>query len=115
MKITKFQLSNPKQSGFTPHLLVRSKVRNKIAHGKGAGFTLIEMIIYLAIVSIVLVSMSYLILDLIGGQSKSFANQETNQNLRFIVNTISQDVVSAQDFSLVAADTLVLAVPGDDI
>ena len=84
-------------------------------HGTQSGFTLVEMIIYLAIVSTMLVSISYLILDLIGGQSKSAANQEVNQNSRFITQRLISDIKAASDFSIPSEDTLNLTVPGDDI
>ena len=79
------------------------------------GFTLIELIIYLAIVSLILVSLSYLILDIMGGQTKSYANQEINQNLRFISNYLTKDIKATQDIGSLTSETLVLILPGDDI
>jgi len=80
-----------------------------------SGFTLIELMIYLAIVSIMLVSISYLILDIIGGQTKSYAKSEVNQNLRFIANHLNKDIRSAQAIGSLTADTLILTLPGEDI
>ena len=79
------------------------------------GFTLIELIIYIGIVSIILVSISYLIIDLISGQSSNTARQEVNQNVRFISSTISRDIRAAQAITSITADTLVLAMSGDDV
>jgi len=79
------------------------------------GFTLIEMIIYLAIVSIVLVSISYLILDVIGGQTKSYAGQEINQNIRYITNILIKDIKAAEDIGSLSSNTLVLTMSGEDI
>lgn len=79
------------------------------------GFTLIELIIYLGIVSIILVSISYLMIDILGGQSKNYANQDVNQNLRFITTQITKDIKSAQVISSLSSDQLVLDMPGDDI
>ena len=79
------------------------------------GFTLIELIIYIGIVSIILVSISYLIIDLISGQSSNTARQEVNQNVRFISSVISRDIRAAQAIASLSADTLVLTMPGDDI
>lgn len=73
------------------------------------------MIIYLAIVGMILVSLTFLIIDIIGGQTKSVAGQEVNQNMRFISNNLVQDIRSAQDFSIPSSDTLILTLPGDDI
>jgi len=79
------------------------------------GFTLIELIIYLAIVSIILISISYLILDILGGQTKNYAKQEVNHNLRFISDNLIKDIKKAQDIDSLASDTLVLTMPGDDV
>lgn len=82
---------------------------------KNKGFTLIELIIYLAIVSIVLVSISFLIIDILSGQTKNNSNQEVNHNLRFMVNLLAKDIRSAQDISSLSSSQLVLTMPGDDI
>jgi type II secretory pathway pseudopilin PulG len=93
------------------------KIKNSKLKTKNfqTGFTLIETIIYLAIVSMILVSTSYLIIDLVSGQTKSVAKQEVNHNLRFISTEIIQDIRSAQAIGSLSADTLVLSMPGDDI
>ncbi len=104
-----------RRSGFTPHLLWGLKENTDSAPKKGAGFTLIELIIYLGILSIILVSMSYLMLDILGGQTKIYGNQDVNQNLRFISNYLIKDIRAASDISSLSADTLVLFMPGDDI
>ena len=132
----KLQTTNYKVArGFTQHrfstgwLSNGTKKHKSDAHGglpsttfpsstsgkSGAGFTLIEMIIYLAIVSIILVTLSYLIIDILGGQTKNVAGQEVNQNLRFITNYLIKDVKSAQGIGSLTADTLVLTRPADDI
>jgi len=79
------------------------------------GFTLIETIIYLSIVSIILVSISYLIIDILGSQAKSIAGNEVNHNVRFISNHLAKDIRAAQAIGSLASDTLVLTMPGDDI
>lgn len=109
-------MSKNNQKGFTQHHLQCGRLGSKLEKSKsGAGFTLIEMIIYLGIVSIILVSISYLILDIMGGQIKSYAGQDVNQNLRFVVNYLIKDIKSAQDFGSPASHTLVLTMSGDDI
>ena len=118
--------NSPKnQKGFTQHHFYSGKSglnlkRVKSGAGSpstssGAGFTLIELIIYLAIVAMILTSISYLILDILGGQTKNYAGQEINFNLRFISNNLTKDIRSAQDISSLTADTLILTMPGDDI
>ena len=74
-----------------------------------------ETIIYLAIVSIILVSISYLIIDILGSQAKSIAGNEVNHNVRFISNYLAKDIRAAQAIGSLASDTLVLTMPGDDI
>ncbi len=93
--------------------MIKSQIANR--KSQSSGFTLIELIIYLGIVSIILVSISYLILDILGGQTKNYANAEVNQNLRFITNMITKDIKAASAISSLTADTLVLTLPGDDI
>lgn len=91
-------------------------IKYKIQNIKKSGFTLIETIIYLAIVSIILISISYLIIDIIGSQTKSIAGNEVNHNMRFITEALSKDIRSAQAIGIpVTPDTLVLTMPGDDI
>src|SRR3989338_4365178 len=79
------------------------------------GFTLVEMIIYIAIVSVILVSISYLMIDIAGGQIKSEARLEVNYNLRLISQRLLADIHSAQNISSLAPDTLVLAGPGGTV
>ena len=119
MENSKFEIRNSKfrrrRSGFTPHLLWGLKKDTNSTLKKGAGFTLVELVIYLAIVSIILVSISYLILDILAGQTKSYAYQEVNQNLRFITNYLVKDIKSAQDIGSLTSSVLILTLPGDDI
>jgi type II secretory pathway pseudopilin PulG len=77
---------------------------------KRNGFTLVEAIIYLAIVSIILVSISYLILDIMGSQSKNYAFKEVDQNLRFISNNLTRDIKAASAITSLSSTTLVLAL-----
>lgn len=79
------------------------------------GFTLIELIIYLAIVSTVLVSISYLIIEIISGQTRAIAFQEVNQNIRFISQIITRDIREAEAISSLSADSMTLTMPGDDV
>ncbi|MBI3291074.1 prepilin-type N-terminal cleavage/methylation domain-containing protein [Candidatus Falkowbacteria bacterium] len=79
------------------------------------GLTLIELIIYIALVSMILVSISFLILDIMAGQTGSVADQDVNQNMRFISNYLSKDIKAAEDIVSLTVKSLVLAVPGDDI
>ncbi len=103
-----------RQGGFTPHLLCVIKERTLI-HRKGAGFTLIELIIYLGIVGMILVSISYLILDIMVGQATNYADQEVNYNFRYIADILTDDIKSSQDIGSLTNSNLVLIMAGDDI
>ena len=79
------------------------------------GFTLIELIIYLAIVGFILTGISYLILDILGGQVSSYTDQEINHHLRYITDIMTEDVKVAQDIGSLSSNNLVLDMSGDDI
>jgi prepilin-type N-terminal cleavage/methylation domain-containing protein len=87
-------------------------VKNK---NSKSGFTLIEVIVYLGIVSIILVSISYLIIDIISGQSKSNAGQEVNYNIRLINNYLVRDIGAASAIVSLSASNLVLDSVGNTI
>src|SRR3989344_8346758 len=89
--------------------------KNPKSKTQNSGFTLIELIIYLAIVSIILVSISYLTIDLISGQSGSQADQELIYSFNFITATLTKDIRSAQAIASLSSDVLVLIMTGDDV
>ncbi|KKR10536.1 MAG: hypothetical protein UT39_C0018G0009 [Candidatus Woesebacteria bacterium GW2011_GWA1_39_21] len=60
------------------------------------GFTLIEMILYIAIVSIFLTGLVYFTWDLIYGRLKSYIQQEVNQNIRFASARIIYEIRNAK-------------------
>ena len=76
---------------------------------------MIELIIYLAIVSTILVSISYLMIDILAGQTRNYTNQDINQQLRFVSGVIAKDIRSAQAVGSITSDSLVLVTPEDDI
>ena len=73
---------------------------------RSSGFTLVELIIYIGIVAIILVSITYLVFDIISGQTKSYVHLEVDQNLRFIKDIMTQDIKTASDFNIPSADVL---------
>ena len=76
------------------------------------GFTLFESILYIAIVSVFLVSVSYLVIDIMGSQTKSASYEDVTYYQNFIVDQLARDVRQANDITTLTAQTLVLAVPG---
>jgi len=70
------------------------------------GLTLVEVIIYIAIVSMILTVAIFFAWDIIGGQTKSYVITEVNQNSRFILNTIAKDMHEAIAIDSVSEDVL---------
>lgn len=61
------------------------------------GFTIIEFIIYLAIVATTLVSATYFAFEFISTQRKSEAIQEVNRNLRLAITRLGIEMREASD------------------
>lgn len=74
------------------------------------GFTLIEVIIYTAIIGLVLTSIISLTLSFTFVKNKSYAIQEVNNSLRLGLDLMSQKIKSAQDVNLV--DSIFNSDPG---
>ncbi|MFA6410429.1 MAG: prepilin-type N-terminal cleavage/methylation domain-containing protein [Candidatus Buchananbacteria bacterium] len=85
---------------------LKIKLFSAVKHQRG--FTLLEAMLYLTIVSIILVSISYLMLDVMAGQSKSYAGSEVNYNVRFITNLLTKDIRSAKEIVSLDSENLVL-------
>lgn len=79
------------------------------------GFSLLELLIYVAVLSIVMVMISSTFIALNRGSSQSEIRSEVNSNLRFAIEKIGQDVRAASSVSTPAtagatSTTLVLMV-----
>ena len=72
------------------------------------GFTLVELIIYLAIVGTVLVFTTYFAIDIIHGRVKANVLQEVHQNFRFAMGKMTQEIRRAKDITSLSSSTLVL-------
>ena len=59
------------------------------------GFTLIESIIYMAVVSILLISAGAIITNILFGKAKYTAEEEVGQNARFIMEKITAEIRNA--------------------
>lgn len=64
------------------------------------GFTLIELIIYIAIVSVVLVLVTGFSFNILYGNIKTQAVRETQQNARFALEKITRSIRAGQDPSI---------------
>lgn len=71
----------------------------KIAAGK-SGFTLMELLIYIAILSIMTVIVADTFIMLTKGQGNIQAKSELNSNLSFSLEKIKRDVASADDLTV---------------
>jgi len=66
-------------------------------HNHQSGFTLFELLVYVAIVSVVIVSAVYFTIDIINASQKSRAFQEVQQNARLAMSRMLQAVQEADD------------------
>lgn len=78
---------------------------------KKKGFTIIELVIYTAIVTVVLLVISSFIIDIMSSKSKAMAIQEVNQNGRFIINKISIEARKAKSIVSLASNSMTLSYP----
>lgn len=67
------------------------------------GFTLIETIIYIAIIGGVLVALTSFVLTISGSRNKSYSEQEINANARLALNIVSQKIKSASGINVGAS------------
>jgi len=71
-----------------------------------SGLTLIEVIIYITIVSSILTVAVFFAWDIIGGQTKSYVITEINQNSRFILEKIAKDFRQATTLNSVTESSV---------
>lgn len=77
---------------------------------KRRGFTIIEAIIYVAIISMILTVSLYFVWNIIGSQTKSSAIIETNQVARYIQQVIAYDFHRAKTLNQLTADQAVITL-----
>jgi Tfp pilus assembly major pilin PilA len=70
---------------------------------KNDGFSLLEIIIYIAVIAIVTAAISSVFLSMAGGQASANAVAEIDSNLTFPMNEINQDIVAASAVTTPAA------------
>lgn len=66
---------------------------------KNNGFTLVEIIVYIFVVAVILVGVTYYAIDVIGAQTKARSYQEVQQNARFAIKRITQEIRAADDLN----------------
>jgi type II secretory pathway pseudopilin PulG len=84
---------------------------------KSRGFTLIETIIYTALVGIVITGFITFALLILGLSNKNYVIGEVNANARTAINLISQKIKQAEEIvspaQSVASSTLILQMPNE--
>lgn len=79
------------------------------------GFTLIETIVYLAIVTGILIATISFAWEIIYGNEKFVALQEVNQNSQYVLEQLRQKIRESSDITSLSSSTLVLDnSPNDD-
>ncbi len=80
-----------------------------IEEKNNSGFTIVEMILYVAIVAIFMTGMVYFTLDIVYGRIKSFTHQEVNQNIRFTSKRIGYEIKNASAINSISESSISLA------
>ena len=80
----------------------------KILSENKKGFTLVELILYVALVSLFVGGAIKLAWNISYGGAKALAQQEVNQNLRFTAAKISYEIKNAKDVISIGADNICL-------
>lgn len=79
---------------------------------KNKGFTLIELIIALAIFSLVIVSMASIAVSMIKSQRKTFTMQNIQEPARYILESMSKEI-RMSEINWVSGDNLTLNITND--
>lgn len=98
------------EGGFIQHHLCRLKEFERQVNllKSGAGFTLIEIILYVGIITIVFSAIMPFALTVINNGSKSAVQQEVYSNARFISEKIKYEIRRASGITMVSANSLSL-------
>lgn len=78
------------------------------------GFSLIEVVIYIAIISAILTVAIFFTWDVISNQTKSIVIVEVNQNSRYILEKVARDIRQANRLNSVSSNTLSIDLIGGD-
>lgn len=75
------------------------------------GFTIIELILYVALLSIVMTGIISFSLDMLGGRVKSRSQREVQDNLRFAMKRMQYEIRNAASIQSISPADVCLAVP----
>ena len=73
------------------------------------GFTLVELILYIAIVTMFMTAVIYFTSDIVYGRVRSQVHQEVNQNMRLASKRIMYEIRNASGVNSVSASSISLA------
>ena len=93
-------------------VMIENQFRNQILKSKQAGFTLIELILYVTLVSIFLTAAILFAWNIIYGREKSFQQSIVDQSARIALAKISYEIRRAGDIQSLSANQLVLESEG---
>ena len=88
-------------------MIIKSQISNLKSQ---KGFTLVEMLLYVVIVSIFVTAMVSFAWDAIYGRVKSYTHQEVNQNIRLASKRINFEIRNASGVNTASGSTLDLAM-----
>ncbi len=74
--------------------------------GKNRGFTLVEMLIYMGIFSIMLIALTQIFTSIIDVQLESQSNGSVSQDGQYILSRLTYDIQRAQDIATPSAQAL---------
>jgi prepilin-type N-terminal cleavage/methylation domain-containing protein len=80
--------------GIETNKMIRTKVQKKLGRSS-KGFTLIELILYVALSSIFMTAAVLFAWDIVYGRIRSFVEQEVNQNMRLASKRIAYEIRNA--------------------
>jgi len=76
--------------------------KNSLPRTNSAGFTLMELVIYLGIVSFVTVLLAASMSNLLGGRGKTQSQQRVSESIQFLSDRITDDIRQATSISVPA-------------
>lgn len=89
-----------------------SKFNPPVGGQKIKGFTLVELIVYFAVVSFVLLAISVFYYNILLGKNKFSVKSEVSYNANFIANNLSYYIHQAKNIQSLTPTTLTLQIPG---
>lgn len=75
------------------------------------GFTLIDLIIYISIISVVFIGITYFVTDVYSTQTKSNTKMEVVQNTEYIIGVLNQYIHQAQSITSISNQDIELLNP----